>query len=82
MRSNVRAYPSATTLPSAFSSAFAAVAVDELGADGGVGIVPGTFFIFLRGADIAYCGAGRTQTTRSKQRDSWKECAPRTATLH
>ena len=25
-------------------------------------MVPGTFFIFLRGADIVNCGAGRTQT--------------------
>lgn len=64
MRSSVRVYPSDTALPSAFSSAFAAV--DEPGAEGGVGIVPGTFFIFLRGADIVHCGAGRTQTMRSK----------------
>ena len=83
MRSSVRAYPSATTLPSAVFSAFAVGAVDEPGAEGGVGIVPGTFFTFLRGADIAYCGTGRTQTTRSKQRDSLERIrAPRTAPLH
>ena len=37
-------------------------AVDEPGAEGGVGMVPGTFFIFLRGADIVYRGVGRRQT--------------------
>ena len=71
MRSSVRVYPSATALPIAFSSAFAEGAVDEPGAEGGVGIGPGTFFIFLRGADIVRCGAGRTQTTGSKQSDAW-----------
>ena len=62
MKANIRVYPSTTTIPSAFFSAFAAGAVDEPGAEGGVGVVPGTFFIFLRGADMVYCGAGRTQT--------------------
>ena len=41
-------------------SAFAAGIIDEPGTKGGVGVVPGTFFIFLRGADRVYCGAGRT----------------------
>ena len=62
MKASVRVYPSTTALPSALSSAFAAGAVEEPGAEGGVGIVPGTFFIFLGGADIVYCGAGRRQT--------------------
>ena len=56
MRPSIRVYPSTTDLPSALSSAFAAGAVGEPVAEGGVGIVPGIFFTFLGGADMVRCG--------------------------
>ena len=47
-------------VPSAVSSVFAvfaAGAVDEPAAEGGVDTAPGTFFDFLGGADMVRCGA-------------------------
>ena len=77
------AYPSTTTLPSSFSSSvFAAGAVDEPGIEGRVGIVPSTFFIFLRGADLVYCGAGRTQPQVKQTMRFLERVRSATASLH